>query len=163
MTNPVRTLVANATGLAHGRLTLFGIELREELARFRAALLGGFAAILLGVLSVAAAGTAVVIVAEGHRVTAAIGLAVVFACAAAVLVAWVRSALAAKSMAFTASIAALERDREALEESTQTDRAAVAASAGELSRIVGRAGELGRLISIGTFAYTVGRRLRRAS
>ena len=163
MPNRVRTLLASATDLAHGRLTLFGIELREELARSRAAFLGGFAAILLGAFCIAALSTALVMTAEEHRVAAVLGLAALFAGAAAAVVAWLRSALAAKPTAFAASIAELERDREALAEQLQDERSAIAESAGELSRIVGRVSEFSRLISIGTLAFTVGKRLRRAS
>lgn len=163
MPNRVRKLLANATDFAHGRLTLFGLELREEVARSKAALLGGFAAILLGTLSVAAVGAALVMAAGEHRVAAALGLAGLFAGAAAAVVAWVRIAIAPKRKAFASSLAELERDREALAQSLEGERAAVAASAGELGRIAGRVSELSRLVSIGTLAYTVGRRLRRAS
>jgi uncharacterized membrane protein YqjE len=75
MPGRVRTLLASATDFAHGRLTLLGIELREELARSRIALLGGFAATLLGVLSLAAFGAALVMAAEEHRLAIVLALA----------------------------------------------------------------------------------------
>ena len=163
MPNPVRTLLASATDFAHGRLTLFGLELREEVARSRTAVLGGFAAILLGILSVAAIGSALVMAAQEHRVAAALALAALFAVGATAVAVWVRSALAAKPIAFAGSLAELERDREALAQSLQGERAAVAASAGELGRIAQRAGQLSRVASAVMLAYAVGKRLRRAS
>jgi hypothetical protein len=56
-------------------------------------------------------------------------------------------------MALAASLAELERDREALVGSSQAQRSALAESGGELLR----------LVSIGMLAYSVGRRLRRAA
>jgi uncharacterized membrane protein YqjE len=154
MPNPVRTLLGSATGFAHSRLALLGTELREELGRFAFLLLGGCAAIVLAALGLAVAAAALILAAgEAHRLVAASVLAGLFIAGATYAAARVRRALDAKPMVLAASLAELERDREALVGSSQAQRSALAESGGELLR----------LVSIGMLAYSVGRRLRRAA
>ena len=153
MANPVGGLLGAASGLARTRLELAGTELREELARFGFLLLGGCAAIILAALALAAVGAGLIIAAGEQRVWAALCVGALFAAAAAFAALRVRAALAAKPVAFAASLAELERDREALVERSQESRSAIAESGGELMR----------LVSLGLLAYSIGRRLRRAA
>ena len=150
MPNPVRALLGSAAGAAHARLELFGTEVREELSHFSALLLGGCAAILLGALTLAAAAAAVVIAAGEYRLPAILALAVLCAAAAAVLVQRLRFAAAARPRPFSRTLAELERDREAL----------LAGPHGERSNMITTGQELTRLVSIGLFAYSIGKRLR---
>jgi uncharacterized membrane protein YqjE len=154
MPNPVRTLLGSATGFAHSRLALLGTELREELGRFAFLLLGGCAAIVLAALGLAVTAAALIIAAgETHRLAAAFVLAALFIAAALVAAVRVRNILAAKSSALAASLAELERDREALIERSRESRSELAESGAELAR----------LVSLGVLGYTIGRRLRRAA
>ncbi len=152
MSNPVRTLAGSLAGLAHARLGLLANEGREELARFAFLVLGGCAAIFLGMLALAVASAAVIIAAgETYRLPAASILAAIVALGAFYALGRVRSALAVKPAAFGASLAELEADREALVQSSQESRSALADSGAELLR----------LLEIGMVAYSIGRRLRR--
>ena len=153
MPSPVRALLGSASGFAHTRLALLGTELREELARFAATLLGGGAAIVLGSLALAAAAAGVILAAGEHRVLASFALAALFAAAATCIALRVRAALAAKPAALGASLAELARDREALLERAAGERASFAEASGEVMR----------LVSIGLLAYSIGKRLRRAA
>lgn len=152
MANPVRTLLGSATGLAQTRLALLGTELREELARFAATLLGGCAAIVCAALALGAGAAGLIIAAGEYRALAAFGVAVLFAACAALIALRVH-ARTSQAVALAATLGELERDREALIGRSQDERAALG-DAGE---------ELMRLVSIGLVAYSVGKRLRRAS
>jgi uncharacterized membrane protein YqjE len=108
-------LLAGLLDLGRTRFELFGTELREELARLAATVLGGLAALMLGGIGLAFGAAALILtVSEAHRVAAAIGVACAFVLAAA-LVAWqVRRLTAAKPRAFGATIAELQRDLNAI-------------------------------------------------
>lgn len=152
MLSPVRALLGGAVRLAHSRLALFGVELREEAARVRSTLVGAFAAIILGSLGLAFAGAALVLaVDESHRVAATAALGIVFLAAGLYAGWWVQRILVAKASVFSGSLAELERDRDALIGESQAARTSVA-DGGE---------ELLRLASIGVMAYTIARRLSR--
>ncbi|HET7197150.1 MAG TPA: phage holin family protein, partial [Burkholderiales bacterium] len=152
MLRPVRSLLGGFSRLAHGRLALLGAELREEGARVRATLVGAFGAIMLGALGLAFAGGALVLALdESHRAAAAAGLAIVFLAGGGYAAWWVQRIMAAKPGVFSASLAELERDREALVAESRSARGSLA-EGGE---------ELLRLASIGVMAYTIARRLRR--
>lgn len=149
---PVRALLSGVAGLAHSRLALLGVELREEGTRVRSTLVGAFAAILLGALGLAFAGGAMVLaVDESHRAAAAAGLALAFLAGGAYAGWWVQRLMAAKPGVFSGSLAELEHDREALLGESRAARASLA-EGGE---------ELLRLVSIGVMAYTIARRFRR--
>src|SRR5690242_2769100 len=149
---PLRALLGGFAGLAHSRLALIGVELREEGARVRSTLVGAFAAILLAALGLAFAGGAVVLaVDESHRALAAAAFALVFIAGGAYAAWWVQRIMAAKPGVFSGSLGELERDREALVAESRSSRASFA-EGGE---------ELLRLASIGVMAYTIARRMRR--
>ncbi len=151
MLSPVRRLLGGAVRLAHSRLAILGVELREEAARVRSTLVGAFAAIVLGALGLAFAGAALVLAAgETHRVAATAALGIVFLAGGLYAGWWVQRILAAKPSVFGGSLAELARDREALIGESQAARASVA-DGGE---------ELLRLASIGVMAYTLARRLK---
>jgi uncharacterized membrane protein YqjE len=107
--------VARLLDLGRTRFELFGTELREELARLAAAVLGGLAVLVLAALGLAFAGFALIFsVSEANRLAAAIGVAVFFFLAAGV-VAWVLHRLAdTKPRAFDATISELRRDLDAI-------------------------------------------------
>ena len=148
----MRGLLAGFTGLVHDRLALLGTELREEVARVRSTLVGAFAAILLGGLGLAFVGVAVVLaVDESRRVGAAAAVALAFLAAAAYASWKVRRILAAKAGAFSASLAELERDRQALLERGESERKSFAKSSREIMNMV----------SIGLLAYDIARRVKR--
>ena len=107
--------VAGLLDVGRTRFELFGTELREELARLTAGVLGGLAVVVLAALGLAFGGLAVIFyVSEAHRVAAAIGVALFFVVAAGIL-AWVLHHLGeAKPRAFDATIAELQRDLKAI-------------------------------------------------
>ncbi len=110
-----RSFVAGVIELGHTRLELFGVEMREEMARLTTALLGGLAVLALAVLAVAFGALAIVIaVSEEHRVLAALLVAGGFAVAAGVGVAFVRGVARRKPRAFDASLAEMARDYQAI-------------------------------------------------
>ena len=150
----MRGLVASASGLLHTRVALLGTELREELARWTLAVLGGCGAIALAALALGAGSAALILAVDaGQRAAAAAVLALVFLSIAAYLSWRTCAALAVKPAAFSASLAELERDRRALVDASGEQRSAIGQSVSEL----------GRLVSIGMLAYGIARRLRRAS
>jgi uncharacterized membrane protein YqjE len=108
-------LLAGILELGRTRFELLGVELREELARLAAAILGGLAVLMLGALALAFAGAAVVLYAgEANRLAAVAGVALFFL-AAAGLVAWrVRRVAAQKPRAFDATLSELEQDLKVL-------------------------------------------------
>lgn len=108
-------LLAGLLDLGRTRFELFGTELREELARLAATVLGGLAALMLGGIGLAFGAAAFILsVSEAYRLAATIVVACAFLLAAA-LVAWqVRRTTAAKPRAFGATIAELQRDLKAI-------------------------------------------------
>ena len=88
-----QTLLAGVLALARTRLELFGTELQEELTRFFFTLIGAMAVLLLAALAVAIA-----------------------VLAGAFAAAWsMRRLTVVKPRIFAASLAELERDRDALQ------------------------------------------------
>ncbi len=74
-----QTLLAGLISLGRTRFELFGIELREELARLATALLGGLAVLVLAALGIAFGALALVLaVGEEHRVMTVCVIAAVF-------------------------------------------------------------------------------------
>jgi len=152
--NPLRSLLGAASGLAHSRLALIGTELREEQGRFARLLLGGCGALVLGGLGLAAVSVALLLaISEAHRIVAALALGAVFLAACAYALLGLRRLLQERTAVFAASLAELERDREALVDASRESRATFMDSGAELLR----------LASIGVAAYSVGKRLRRAT
>jgi len=110
-----RGLVAGVISLGHTRLELFGVEMREEIARLTTALLGGLAALVLAALGIAFGALAIVIgVSPEHRVQAALWVAGAFVLAAVVAALVVRGVIQRKPRAFDASLSEMARDYEAI-------------------------------------------------
>lgn len=110
-----RNVLAGVLDIGRTRFELAGVELREELARLAAAVIGGLAVLVLVALGLAFAGAALVFyVGEANRLAALAGVALFFL-AAAGLVAWQLRRLAArKPRAFDATLSELEQDLKAL-------------------------------------------------
>jgi uncharacterized membrane protein YqjE len=147
----VGLLLGGLSGVVHDRIALLSTEFREEAVRARSMLIGSVAVILLAALALAFVGLAIVVAAgEQYRAVAAGGVALVFAAGAAYAVWQMRALRADKPGPFSASLAELKKDREALTQRAQSGRDDLAQG--------GR--ELARLVSIGLIAYTIARRLR---
>jgi uncharacterized membrane protein YqjE len=111
----LRAVAARLLSMGQVRFELFGVELREELARLATALLGGLAVLVFGALGLAFAAFALILAIEpGQRVLAA-GLVAAGFAALAVLVAWIVVRLSrAKPRPFDATLKELARDYEAV-------------------------------------------------
>ena len=110
-----RNLLAGVLDLGHTRFELFGTELREELARLAASVLGGLAVLVLAALGLAFGAAAFILsVSEAHRVAATIGVAVLFLLAAGIVAWQLRRVAGAKPRAFDATISELQRDLKAI-------------------------------------------------
>ncbi len=110
-----RGFVAKLLELGRTRFEIFGAELREELARLAAGLLGGLAVLVLAALGLAFAGFAVIFyVGEANRLAATIGVALFFFLAAGVTALVLRRAARGKARAFDATISELQRDLNAI-------------------------------------------------
>ena len=110
-----QSFIANLLDLGRTRFELFGTELREELARLAAGLLGGLAVLVLGALGLAFAGFAVIFyVSEQNRLAATIGVALFFFLAAGITALALRRAAREKPRAFDATISELQRDLKAI-------------------------------------------------
>jgi uncharacterized membrane protein YqjE len=107
----VQHFIAGLLDLGRTRFELFGTELREELARLTAAVLGGLAVLVLAALGLGFSGFALVLyVGEENRLAAVIGVAVFFFLAAVVVGFMLRRMAEAKPRAFDATISELQRD-----------------------------------------------------
>ena len=108
-------MLAGVLELGRTRFELFGAELREELGRLAATVLGGLAVLVLAALGLAFGAAALILHAsEANRLAVTVGVAVFFLLAAA-LVGWqVRRIAAAKPRAFDATISELESDLKAI-------------------------------------------------
>jgi uncharacterized membrane protein YqjE len=110
-----QTLLAGLISLGRTRFELFGVELREELARLTSVLLGGLAVLVLAALGIAFGALALVLaVGEERRVLTVCIIAAVFLAAAALLAWSLRRLAAMKPRAFDATLAELARDYEAI-------------------------------------------------
>ena len=106
-----QNLLAGLIDLGRTRFELFGTELREELARLAATLLGGLAVLVLVALGLAFGALAIVFsVAEANRLAAIVGVALFFFLAAAVVAWQLRRMADVKPRAFDATLAELQRD-----------------------------------------------------
>lgn len=106
-----RSLLAGLLDLGRTRFELFGTELREELWRLAAAIIGVLSVMILASLGLAfGALGAILYASEPNRPTVAIGVATLFAFAAGI-VAWrVRHMARSKPRAFDATLSELQRD-----------------------------------------------------
>jgi uncharacterized membrane protein YqjE len=110
-----QSFVAHLLELGRTRFELFGAELREELSRLAAGLLGGLAVLVLAALGLAFVGVALILyVSEANRLAATIGVALFFFAAALVVALLVRRVAREKPRAFDATITELRRDLDAI-------------------------------------------------
>lgn len=110
-----RDVLADLLDLGRTRFELFGAELREELGRLAATVLGGLAVLVLAALGLAFAAAAIILAApEASRLAVTGGVAVFFLAAAAIVGWQVRRVAAAKPRAFDATISELENDLKAI-------------------------------------------------
>src|SRR3954466_3307707 len=83
-----RNLLVGVMELGRTRFELFSTELREELTRLAAAIVGGLAAVMFGATGLAFGAVAIILsVEEAKRLTVTVGVAVFFLLLA-VVVAW---------------------------------------------------------------------------
>jgi uncharacterized membrane protein YqjE len=110
-----QSFIANVLDLGRTRFELFSTEMREELARLTATVLGGLAVLVLAALGLAFCGLVVIFyVSEANRLAAAVGVALFFFLIAGI-VAWILHRMAdAKPRAFDATLAELQRDLKAI-------------------------------------------------
>lgn len=109
----VRAAAARLIAMGQTRFELFGLELREELARLATALLGGLAALVFGALGIAFAALALILSLEPGQRLLATGLVAAGFVALAALAAWLVARLArAKPRPFDATLKELARDYE---------------------------------------------------
>lgn len=110
-----RNLLAGVLDLGRTRFELFSTELREELNRLAAAIIGGLAVLVLATIGLGFVAVAIVLsVNEANRLAVVIGAAVFFLLAAAI-VAWRLHRLAAlKPRPFDATLSELQRDLTAI-------------------------------------------------
>jgi len=109
----VRDLLDSLLGLARTRLELLSTELQEALAGHALAVVGACAALVLGGLGLAFAAIAVLLaIAPEQRLAAAALMALAFLAAGAAMALVLRAR--ERVRVFDASLAELQRDREAL-------------------------------------------------
>jgi len=108
-------VLAGILELGRIRFELFGTELREELARLAATVLGGLAVVVLIALGLAFGAVALILtVNEANRVAATLGVAALFVVAAAIVALQVRRMTGTKPRAFDATLSELQRDLKAI-------------------------------------------------
>jgi uncharacterized membrane protein YqjE len=106
-----QNMLAGLLDLGRIRFELFGTELREELARLAATILGGLAALMLAALGLAFGAAALVLhAAEANRLATTVGVALFFLLAAAIVAWWLRRHIEGKPRAFDATLAELQND-----------------------------------------------------
>ena len=110
-----RNMLAGLLDLGRTRFELFSTELREELARLAAAIIGGLAILVLGSIGLGFGAVALILsVDPANRLAVTIGVAAFFVVAAGI-VAWQVYRLAAvKPRPFDATINELQRDLNAI-------------------------------------------------
>lgn len=110
-----RDMIAGVLDLGRTRFELFSTELREELNRLAAAIIGGLAILVFATMGLGFGAVAIILaVDESKRLPVTIGTAVFFLLAAGI-VAWRLQRLAAlKPRPFDATISELQSDLQAL-------------------------------------------------
>jgi uncharacterized membrane protein YqjE len=110
-----RNLLAGILDLGRTRFELFSTELREELTRLAAAIVGGLAILVFATIGLGFGAVAIILsVSEANRLAVTIAVAVFFFLAA--VAAWliVRRVAAMKTQPFEDTIGELRRDLTAL-------------------------------------------------
>jgi uncharacterized membrane protein YqjE len=115
MLESARNLLAGVLDLGRTRFELFSTELREELTRLAAAIVGGLAVLIFAAIGLGFGAVAIILsVDEGKRLPVTIGVAVFFLVAAGIAAWRLRQLAAMKPHPFDATIAELRQDLTAL-------------------------------------------------
>jgi len=110
-----QNLLAGLLDLGRTRFELFSTELREELTRLAATIVGGLAALVFAAIGLGFGAVAIVLsVSEQNRLGVVIGAAVLFLLAAAGFGLWLYRITVLKPKPFDATIAELRRDLTAI-------------------------------------------------
>lgn len=110
-----RNLLAGILDLGRTRFELFSTELREELTRLTAAIVGGLAILVFATIGLAFGAVAIILsVSEANRLAVTIGVAVFFFLAAGVAALLLRRVAAMKARPFEDTLGELRRDLTAL-------------------------------------------------
>ena len=112
-----RNLVAGLLDLGRTRFELFGTEMREEMNRLAAAVIGGLAILVFATIGLAFGAVAIILaVDESKRLPVTIGVAVFFLLAAGVAALLLRRVATMKTRPFEATISELRSDLQALKQ-----------------------------------------------
>ena len=111
----IQNLLAGLLDLGRTRFELFSTELREELTRLAATILGGVAVLVLCLIGLAFGAVAIILSAsEANRLAVTIGVAVFFLVAAGVAAFVVHRLATVKARPFDDTISELRRDLTAI-------------------------------------------------
>jgi len=111
----VRTLLTGLLDLGRTRFELFSTELREEMGRLAAAIIGGMAVVILTLIGLVFGTVAIILsVSEVNRLAVTIGAAVFFLVAAAVVAYLLHRLANVKPHPFEATLSELQRDATAI-------------------------------------------------
>jgi uncharacterized membrane protein YqjE len=112
-----RNLFAGILDLGRTRFELFSTELREELTRLTAAIVGGLAVLIFATIGLGFGAVAIILsVDEAKRLPVTIGVAVFFFLAAGVAALLLRRVAAMKARPFEDTLGELRRDLTALKQ-----------------------------------------------
>ena len=110
-----RNLVSGVLDLGRTRFELFGTELREEMNRLAAAVIGGLAILVFAAIGLSFGAVAIILsVDEAKRVPVVIGVALFFIVAGAVAALLLRRVAKMKARPFEATLGELRDDLQAL-------------------------------------------------
>ena len=110
-----RNLLAGILDLGRTRFELFSTELREELTRLAAAIVGGLAVLVFAAIGLGFGAVALILsVDPSHRVAVSVGVAVLFLAGAGIAAWRVRHLASLKPHPFDATLAELRHDLSAL-------------------------------------------------
>lgn len=110
-----RNLISGVLDLGRTRFELFSTELREEMNRLAAAIIGGLAILIFSTIGLGFGAVAIILsVDEAKRVPAVIGVALFFIAAAAVAALLLRRVAKMKERPFEATLGELKSDLQAL-------------------------------------------------
>lgn len=112
-----RNFLAGILDLGRTRFELFGTEMREEMNRLAAAIIGGLAVLVFATIGLGFGAVAIILaVDESKRLPVTIGVAVFFLLAAGVAALLLRRVATMKARPFEATIGELRNDLQALKQ-----------------------------------------------
>jgi uncharacterized membrane protein YqjE len=110
-----RNLLTGLLDLGRTRFELFSTELREEMTRLAAAIIGGMAIVICVLIGLVFGTVAIILsVGEAYRVGVTVGAAVFFLVAAGVIALVLKRVAAVKPRPFEATLSELQRDVSAI-------------------------------------------------